>query len=348
MPNAVTYEPFAVATFPYQIPSQLSFPGTYMLTPPGSLSPPLQASPVCDGPPAHILPTLPFPHNQHTARHHPSSIPASHSPVEHPMSFELAVPIYHPPHLIAANNVFPPDPPGSVHDAHDVPNAALMPDDTSFNLFNTQQSYAQPVELATPPSATSEWSNSMNSIQQPSPAEVNHAEQEAVQYNTPPLSESVESEEDSDSRRLYGMQCRKKNGHPHVACYHCKHRKMKCEGKVYDKDGRPWCQPCIDRQGPCYWPTTYHRYIMEDHAQAIARVHAALRGSPIAPESEPDAFDPNKCFERKSWSWGFNELTGRNEFDERPQQDGRKRRRRAKVHNWWDVFSMPPATDTGN
>ncbi|KZO99784.1 hypothetical protein CALVIDRAFT_534207 [Calocera viscosa TUFC12733] len=348
LPNPLTYEPMLDTSLPYQVPSQLAFPGTFMMTPPGSLSPPVQSSPTCRNPSARHPPAAYLPIGDYAVSGNPSPTAlAYHSPTQFSEGFIPPMPAYGystNPDVTSVQHVFRsvPRPIIDPQSVVDMPTLSGEP----FQPLTIQQPYSPATPYEEPSSSLNErYTSNRFNAEQDSPSPIAQDNEEQVQYHTPPLSESVEdSEEESDPRRLYGMQCRKKNGHPHVACYHCKHRKMKCDGKVYDRDGRPWCEPCIERRGPCYWPATYHRYMMEDHAQAVARVQATLQGNPATYESLPDRFDPNKCFERASWSWCYNPETGKNQFDENPQDEGRKRRRRSRLYNWWDVFSAPESS----
>ncbi|EJT98890.1 hypothetical protein DACRYDRAFT_110227 [Dacryopinax primogenitus] len=249
--------------------------------------------------------------------YHPTSLETSHAQSVHDTSLQT---VFYPQEL------YP----------QDVPPLLEYPDSERSELLPKAEPESNPTELdeslgTVQSSATKPDNNPETAVG------VKRQEAHNVDYYTPPLSESPRElsgeEVDPDAKRLYALQCRRRNGHPHVACYHCKHRKMKCDSKVYDRDGRPWCQPCIDRRGPCYWPPQYHQYIMEAHANAMARGEVLTNNM--------DDFDPGKCFERTSWSWRRNLQTGRNEFDDKDEPETRRRKRRSRLYNWWDIFSVP-------
>ncbi|KZT51846.1 hypothetical protein CALCODRAFT_521109 [Calocera cornea HHB12733] len=133
---------------------------------------------------------------------------------------------------------------------------------------------------------------------------------------------------------------------PNTACYHCKHRRIKCEDKIYTRTGRPFCSACVQRQGPCYWPPRFHPYLQADYltarreqllAEDPQRYHALLHAGKLDDELLA-AFDPAKCPKPVSWTWRYNELSGRKEFDNVPPTGREKtpKRRKTLEDYWWD------------
>ncbi|EJU04523.1 hypothetical protein DACRYDRAFT_99096 [Dacryopinax primogenitus] len=133
---------------------------------------------------------------------------------------------------------------------------------------------------------------------------------------------------------------------PNTACYHCKHRRIKCEDKIYTKAGRPFCSACVQRQGPCYWPPRYHPYLQADYLtvrrselmQEDPQRYAALVSQGKLDDQLLGEFDASKCPKPISWTWRYNEHTGRKEFDNVPPTGKEKTPKRRKTLDdyWWD------------